>query len=140
MEQAIQLKIRSLIQHPGHEPMIEYQKVDGTLFKKARSTYIRYDDRMSGEVIQTTLKVSERELVIFRKGAVTMKLPLTIGLRRSATYSNHGMNMQLESEAERLLVRREEDQYSIDVTYHLYANEDKLGTYELALTYTEATK
>ena len=73
--QPVHIRLHSSIRHPGQEIETHELQATGRLIEKANAFYLKYDENHNGDNIQTILKMSNRNALIMRSGAVKMRLP-----------------------------------------------------------------
>lgn len=138
---SVQIRLHSSIQHPGQDKETHELQATGQFIEKANSFYLRYDEEQNGDTIQTTVKISENEALIMRKGAVTMRLPFDTERDRLGEYGTSPASMNLLVKTNQLEFAKEADRETgrFNVDYELHAEGSLLGTYKLTITYTEGT-
>lgn len=140
--QAVHIRLHSSIRHPGQKSETHELHAEGRFIRKPSAVYLKYDEEHEGTTIQTTLKISDRDALILRNGAVKMRLPLDMEQNREGDYTNGPVKFALQVKTLQLEFTEEtlEAGGQFFVHYELYTEESLLGTYKLRITYTEGTK
>jgi uncharacterized beta-barrel protein YwiB (DUF1934 family) len=137
--QPVRIRLHSSIRHPGQEIEKHELTATGRLIEKANAFYLKYDENHNGENIQTTLKMSDRDALIMRSGAVKMRLPFDTEQNRAGEYGNGPATFALQVKTNHLEFIEEPKGGQFSVQYELHTEGSLLGTYKLNITYTEGT-
>ena len=137
--QPVRIRLHSSIRHPGQEIETHELQATGQLIEKANAFYLKYDEDHNGDNIQTTLKMSNRNALIMRSGAVKMRLPFDAEENRVGEYGNGPATFTLQVKTNHLEFSREQTGGQFNVHYELHTEGSLLGTYKLNITYTEGT-
>ncbi|KXH83937.1 DUF1934 domain-containing protein [Sporosarcina sp. HYO08] len=141
-ERNVTIQLHSLIRHPGQAEEKHFIQADGAIIDKKGKKYLVYEESMDGQNTRTMIKLDHLDAFIMRNGSVTMRLPFNEKNETNGSYGNGPTSFPLNVRTKKLEFTEEQDGANgqFHVQYGLYANEEKLGTYELTITYTEGTK
>ena len=137
--QPVRIRLHSSIRHPGQEIETHELQATGQLIEKANAFYLKYDEDHNGDNIKTTLKMSDRDALIMRSGAVKMRLPFDTEENRVGEYGNGPATFALQVKTNHLEFKGEQTGGQFNVHYELHTEGSLLGTYKLNITYTEGT-
>jgi len=139
IDQPVLIQLQSSIQHPGQDAETHNLEATGTYIKKAGTSYLKFVETTEGKEIRTTVKMSDDDALILRRGALDMRLPFIVGSELPGTYGNGPASFKLRVKTKRLAINNGHQHGSFNVAYELHAEGALLGTYELTITYTEGT-
>jgi len=140
--QAVDIQLHSSIRHPEQKTETYELQAAGRIIRKQSALYVKYDETHQGASTQTTLKITNRDALILRSGAVKMRLPLDLEQIREGEYTNGPVKFALQVKTIGLEFKEEIPEVSgqFFVHYELHTESSLLGTYKLRITYTEGTK
>lgn len=133
----VDIQLHSSIRHPGQDQEIHELSLTGQLIEKKGTYYLKYEEQQNGQSVQTTVKMGTEDALIFRSGAVSMRLPFIVKGERAGNYGSGPASFSLLVKTTRLDF--EEQAGRFHVAYELHAEGSLLGAYELTITYTEGT-
>ena len=79
--------VSSIIPTEGERETYEMW-LQGVFIEKNGSFYLRYDEVQEDQHVKTTIKLTEKQSFIMRKGAVNMRLPLNTGFVEHGHYES----------------------------------------------------
>ncbi|GKV66849.1 MULTISPECIES: DUF1934 domain-containing protein [Sporosarcina] len=136
-QQAVQVRLRSVIQHPGQPAEAHEIQAKGQVVEKKGQAYLLFEELNEGmPPVRTTVKLHAEDAFIMRKGGVQMRLPFRPDDARFGTYGNGPAVMDL-------LVDTKELHWTpgrFSVAYDLHAEGNLLGKHQLTITYSEVPK
>lgn len=139
----VELKIKTTIHHQDDDKPEVYELIaSGNYQKKASAAYLRYDEAMDVGTVNTTVKVTERDLLILRNGPVKMRMVFQPGQAVSGTYhSPHGL-LEIITEADSLesFHNDQTNEGFINLQYNLTMQDTMAGTYQVEIKYKEEGK
>jgi len=111
----------------------------GQYIQKTNSTFLRYDEMMEEGTNKTTIKISQQEGSIIRKGAVNMKLLFQKNRSLQGNYQTPYGIFDIQTATSR--INHEFDttlkKGEIDILYDLKMQGSHAGTYHMAITFEE---
>lgn len=112
-----------------------YQKTDS-------AQYLRYEEAMEVGNVNTTLKITEEEMLILRNGPVKMRMTFRLGQPISGTYSTPLGFMEIVTEAKKLhySINETERAGTVSLKYDLTVQGALAGTYQLEINFKEEGK
>ncbi|REB05940.1 DUF1934 domain-containing protein [Sporosarcina sp. BI001-red] len=135
----VKIKLKSAIQHPGQETDVYELETEGTIVEKAGNRYLHYEEEQNRELIKTMIKLNPDDALVMRTGAIRMRLPLELNGRRTGTYANGPLAMDLLVVTKALSVKNEQTTGEFHVHYDMHSEQSLLGTYQLTIHYAEGT-
>lgn len=133
----VDIQLHSSIRHPGQDQESYEMNLAGQLIEKKGIYYLKYEEQQNGQLVLTTVKMGAEDALIFRSGAVTMRLPFISNGERPGNYGNGPASFNLLVKT--TLLEFNEQTGRFHVAYELHAEGSLLGIYELTITYTEGT-
>ncbi|KAB7670614.1 DUF1934 family protein [Bacillus sp. B1-b2] len=112
----------------------------GQYLEKDSSKYIKYEEIIEEGTINTIVKISEKEGLILRSGAVKMRLPFLINKKKIGSYESPYGVFQLITDTKRLELELEQQQQNtgiFDVLYDLNMQGSNNGTYHMTISFKE---
>lgn len=106
------------------------------------ATYLRYQEALEVGTVNTTVKITNDEMLILRSGALKMRMVFRPGKPVSGTYhSPHGY-MEIVTEAQNFThdYNNKSNKGHITLKYDLSMQETLAGTYHLDIKYEEERK
>lgn len=102
---------------------------------KGSKHYLRYDDRklVPKEIVSTTIKLSEEEMVILRHGAVETEQRFLLGQKTRAEYHTPYGLMELVMSTRLLTVDFQAESGEARLQYSMDANGSLVGDYDLKI-------
>ena len=139
--QNVTIMLNSSIRHPEQDEETHELHAIGQYIKKAGRSYLKFNEEQSGNRIETTVKMGDKDALIMRRGAVDMRLPFNLDEERQGTYGSGPANFQLIVKTNNLEFTKLVDGFGgrFTVAYELVAEGSVLGIYELTITYSEGT-
>lgn len=136
------IQLHSLIRHPGQAEEKHIFQTNGAIINKKGKKYLMYEESMDGQNTRTMIKLDPLDAFIMRNGSVTMRLPFNEKNEMNGSYGSGPASFPLIVRTKKLECTEEQDDTKgqFRVQYGLYANGEKLGTYELTITYMEGNK
>ena len=114
----------------------------GQYLEKDTSKYIKYEEIIEEGTIRTIIKVTEKEGLILRSGAVKMRLPFLINKQKIGSYESPYGVFQLITDTKRLALEIEQHTTtgSLDILYDLKMQGSNNGTYHMTISFKEETE
>ncbi|WP_203248410.1 DUF1934 domain-containing protein [Sporosarcina beigongshangi] len=131
----VDIQLHSSIRHPGQDQESYEMNLAGQLIEKKGIHYLKYEEEQNGQLVLTTVKMGAKDALIFRSGAVKMRLPFISKGERPGNYGNGPASFNLLVKTTHLDFNEQLGRFH--VAYELHAEGSLLGTYELTITYTE---
>ncbi|KAB2333191.1 DUF1934 domain-containing protein [Cytobacillus depressus] len=109
----------------------------GQYYIKENARFLQYDEAMEEGTAKTIVKVSEKEGLILRSGAVKMRLPFQMNKKLKGNYHTPYGVFELDTMTKRLDHQFDEQTGtgSIDLLYELKMHGANTGTYHLSITF-----
>lgn len=97
--------------------------------------YLRYDDRklVPKEIVSSTIKLSDEEMVILRRGPVETEQRFLLGQETRAEYHTPYGLMELVMSTKKLTVDFQADSGQAQLQYSMEANGSLVGEYDLKI-------
>lgn len=114
----------------------------GQYLEKDTSKYIKYEEIIEEGTIKTIIKITEKEGLILRSGAVKMRLPFLINKQKVGSYESPYGVFQLVTDTKRLALEVEQQATtgSLDILYDLKMQGSNNGTYHMTISFKEETE
>jgi uncharacterized beta-barrel protein YwiB (DUF1934 family) len=114
----------------------------GRYYKKGSSSYLQYDEMMEDGTVHTTVKIKDREVLIIRSGAVSMRLHFRLDKRTPGNYQSPYGLLQTEADTRRMDIdfNVESAEGNIDILYEFIIQGSPAGTYQMNIDYKEERK
>ncbi|WP_312097972.1 DUF1934 domain-containing protein [Niallia sp.] len=114
----------------------------GQYLEKDTSKYIKYEEIIEEGTIKTIIKITEKEGLILRSGAVKMRLPFLINKQKIGSYESPYGVFQLVTDTKRLALEVEQQATtgSLDILYDLKMQGSNNGTYHMTISFKEETE
>jgi len=139
MTKQVKVKLKTTIQQPNEEPEIYELWSSGTFIEKGEHSYLKYEEIQDQQVIKTTVKMGSRQGLIFRSGAVNMRLPFLIGADQTGNYESEFGTLIVKTKTRQMTFELNEDQGHFLVQYDLIVGGQPVGEYTLEFNYTEVS-
>lgn len=136
-EVPVKLVVKTVI-HDGIDAQEFELTTFGHLYKKDTTLYLKYDEVLEEGDVHTVIKITHREAIIIRNGAVKMKLTFRHDEHFSSTYqSPYGMleMVTFTKHLEHAVVN--DHNGLIDLQYDLHIQGALAGTYHMTIQYQE---
>lgn len=114
--------------------------LEGNFIEKGGSSYLRYKEVQDDLEIQTTVKLTENQSVIMRKGGVNMRLPLNLNRREDGHYESPMGSLPITTNTHQLSLEVNKDQQAsgrFSTQYDLIIGGNSVGHYTLEIHYSE---
>ena len=114
----------------------------GQYLEKDTSKYIKYEEIIEEGTIKTIIKVTEKEGLILRSGAVKIRLNFLINKQKIGSYDSPFGVFQLITDTKRLALEIEQHTTtgSLDILYDLKMQGSNNGTYHMTISFKEETE
>ncbi|MFT8321724.1 MAG: DUF1934 domain-containing protein [Bacillus sp. (in: firmicutes)] len=134
----IKINVTTHIYNGKNKESIEWIGL-GQYLEKDNSKYIKYEETIEEGTIKTIIKVSEKEGLILRSGAVKMRLSFLINKLRIGSYKSPYGVFQLVTDTKRMVMEKSFDSASgtFDLLYDLKMQGNHNGTYHMSITFKE---
>ncbi|MET3575746.1 DUF1934 domain-containing protein [Bhargavaea ullalensis] len=132
---AAAIRLISTITQPGEPPAKHIVKADGHLIERGGRLWLRFEEKMDGREIRTTVRMGHDEALIMRGGDVTMRLPLVLGEERPGTYGVGKMELPLTVRTQTMKFDPAGGKFL--AVYRLISGGQDIGTYEVEFIYSE---
>ena len=111
----------------------------GQYYIKANAHFLQYDEAMDEGIAKTVIKISEKEGLILRSGAVKMRLPFLMNKKLKGSYHTPYGVLELDTMTKRLDHQFDEQKRTgtIDLLYELKMQGAATGTYHLFISFKE---
>lgn len=145
----VKIYIKTTVYHPSEDSSLAsvapetYELiVFGQYQETSTAAYLRYQEAMEVGAVNTTVKITEDELLILRSGALKMRMVFRCNKPVSGTYhSPHGyMEIVTEAHAFAHNHNTKTNEGNIALQYDLSMQETLAGTYQLEIKYEEERK
>lgn len=130
----VHINLESVVDRPDSPQETTELKTEGQFYIKDEAYYLLYEERMEeGEAVRNTLKVTDREALVIRKGAVSMRQPLVEGEKTKGVYQNPLGNMHIETKTKQADIRWSQETASgqIVLRYDLNMENQPVGRFQL---------
>jgi uncharacterized beta-barrel protein YwiB (DUF1934 family) len=137
----VKIYIKTMVHHGGDKETYELTAF-GRYQKTATAAYLRYEEAMDVGMVNTTVKITEKDMLIIRNGAVKTRMVFRPGQAVSGTYhSPHGL-LQMVTEAKSFEHSHDNETNDgiIKLHYDLSIQATLAGTYHLEIKYEEEQK
>ncbi|WP_431029038.1 DUF1934 domain-containing protein [Lysinibacillus sp. LZ02] len=111
--------------------------LQGTFIEKAGTHYLRYEEVQDDKNIRTTVKLTDEQALIMRKGGVNMRLPLNTKQKEQGHYDSPYGTIPLVTKTHQLSYERREASGEFKTQYDLILGGTSVGNYTLQIYYTE---
>lgn len=114
----------------------------GQYLEKDNSKYIKYEEKMEEGIIKTIIKITEKEGLILRSGAVKMRLSFLLNKKRNGSYESPYGVFLVETETKRMSLDVSSSSLSgsFDLLYELKMQGKSNGTYHMTIDFKEDTE
>ncbi|MEH7343257.1 DUF1934 domain-containing protein [Bacillus sp. JJ1532] len=111
----------------------------GRYYIKENARFLQYEEAMEEGMAKTIIKVSDKEGLIMRSGAVRMRLPFIMNKKLKGSYHTPYGVFEIETMTKRLdhQFNEQTGNGSIDLLYELKMQGASSGTYHLSITFEE---
>lgn len=111
----------------------------GELIRKSRSFYLRYEEILEEESIQTTVKISEGEGSILRNGAVKMRLLFQQNKSLTGSCETPYGTLEIKTKTSKISHKFDEKEHKgeIDLLYDLRMQGMDAGIFHLQISFEE---
>jgi uncharacterized beta-barrel protein YwiB (DUF1934 family) len=123
-------------QHDDDKETIEVSTT-GEYFLKGKTIYLRYDETHELGSVKTTVKIADREVMVMRSGAVTMKQRFIEDELTLTDYGTPFGKLQLETYTKSLIKEKTELEDKLVILYDLQIDENEKHVHKLMITYKE---
>lgn len=106
----------------------------GFYYQKGSSAFLKYDEVLEEGTVHTIVKMSNRDAVILRSGAVKMRLSFHADVEKNGSYESPYGTLLLSTRTKK--IETNEGQFLLK--YDLCMQGEVSGTYEMSITYKEA--
>lgn len=111
--------------------------LEGQLFDKNGTSYLRYEEIQDDKKIKTTIKLAEDQVVIMRSGAVNMRLPLNLEQEERGHYESQYGSIPLITKTHEIAIMTNDENSVFKTTYDLIIGGTAVGNYTLDIKYSE---
>ena len=135
----VKIHVKTMIYNGKAKESIEWIGI-GQYLEKETSKYIKYDEIIEEGTIKTIVKISEKEGLILRSGAVKMRLPFLMNKKKIGSYESPYGVFQLVTDTKRLeleLERQQKTAGTLDILYDLKMQGSNNGTYHMTISFKE---
>ncbi|ANE45902.1 hypothetical protein SY83_05905 [Paenibacillus swuensis] len=121
-----------------HDGETYVQQVEGSLYRKEGTVYLRYPetDEAMGRTM-TTVKIVPMEVKIIRHGEVESDQMFMVGRKLPGTYRTPFTALSLETDTQRIEADIAENTGKLQLNYDLYVNGELAGNYTIKMNYQE---
>ncbi|MGE7092622.1 DUF1934 domain-containing protein [Lysinibacillus sp. NPDC048646] len=133
----VNIKLISTIRPIDGESETYEMWLNGHLFEKAESLYLKYEEVQEDKTIRTTMKLGKEQALIMRAGAVKMRLPLNTVEQQIGHYESEFGSMPLVTRTKNMAFTRQAVSGDFYVQYDLLMGGQSVGNYTLDITFTE---
>jgi uncharacterized beta-barrel protein YwiB (DUF1934 family) len=110
-------------------------KAKGTLYEKADTTFIMYEDELEVGKVSNTVKIINNEITIIRRGAVSMRQQFLQGKETEGVYQSPLGTMGMVTKTKRTKFHWNPITHfgKVDLSYELILQDQKVGTHTVTL-------
>lgn len=137
METHVKVKITNIISQPDEKPETYELWLTGKLHRKSESIYLQYEEIQDEKKVQTTVKISQNEALILRKGAVNMRLQFKEAGNQRGKYESEYGTLEVTTKTDVLLFEETAHGGKLNLEYDLIIGGQPVGNYKFELIYTE---
>lgn len=131
-ETNVQIEMTSRIEREKEPDEVTKQALKGQLIQKGTSFYLSYVEK-NAEMGESThvIKASQDQALIMRKGAASMRLPLTKGEETSGTYQSPAGPFQMLAKMEGCNFNWNGEKGILSIVYELNLQNQYVGRFTL---------
>jgi len=109
----------------------------GQYYKKENARFLQYNEEMEEGSVKTIIKISDKDGLILRSGAVKMRLPFQMNKKLRGSYDTRYGVFETATLTKRLAHQFNEqtDSGSIELLYEMSIQGAHSGTYHLVITF-----
>ncbi|MGE8204978.1 DUF1934 domain-containing protein [Heyndrickxia sp. NPDC080065] len=129
----VNIHLKTVIKQDQEEDNYELM-LQGLFYQKGNAAFLKYDEVLEEGTVHTIVKMSDRDAVILRSGAVKMRLSFHADVEKNGSYESPYGTLLLSTRTKK--IETSEGQFLLK--YDLCMNGEVSGTYEMYITYREA--
>ncbi|MET3506726.1 DUF1934 domain-containing protein [Halalkalibacter oceani] len=140
IQRSIKMRFQTRIDHQDHTDAYEFT-TRGELFHKGKHDYLRFEEVLNNETIQTTMKWNGRELILIRQGVILMRQTFIAGETTVGRYVTPEASWETTAVTEKVFVQWPAGKVKgrIDLTYQFELQGQATGKHTVRLTLEEDT-
>lgn len=125
---------------PEEEPVI--MTAAGTYHLTNGKHYIHYEEDIEGSDVKSknTIKISERRIILMKKGIQSAEMIFDLSEPDRAVYETPYGNLSFQTETRNILLNITEDKVEIQMEYSLYTEGEKLSDNRLNIKIESRTE
>ncbi|MDG5787371.1 DUF1934 domain-containing protein [Evansella sp. AB-P1] len=140
----IQIKMKTTIRDGSQKDTTELN-AKGHIFHKGSAMFLRFQEPLQegqNKTTMQTMKIQKNELIVLRKGAVTMNQRFVSGISTEGTYQSPFGIMTMETKTKEIVFNwdNEKHQGSLKLRYSLRLQGSKAGNYEMQVKFKEVER
>jgi uncharacterized beta-barrel protein YwiB (DUF1934 family) len=132
----VKIKISTEIHQDGNKETFEMITF-GRYYQKGESSFLQYEEVLEDAKINTTVKISEQEVLILRSGAIKMRMRFQEQKTLAGTYETPYGVLQTSASTKRLNQSLKNNTGLLELVYDLQMQGQDSGTYHMTIQYEE---
>jgi uncharacterized beta-barrel protein YwiB (DUF1934 family) len=132
----VKIKISTEIHQDGNKETFELITF-GRYYQKGESSFLQYEEVLEDAKINTTVKISEQEVLILRSGAIKMRMRFQEQKTFAGTYETPYGVLQTSASTKRLNQSLKNNTGLLELVYDLQMQGQDSGTYHMTIQYEE---
>ncbi|MBT2573062.1 DUF1934 family protein [Bacillus sp. ISL-51] len=138
-ETPVAIHVHSFIQNGSEEESVEFTS-DGFYYVRNGKTYLTYHEEHDLGKIKTVVKITEKEILVMRSGAIQMKQRFIPGASTITQYKLPFGQMKLQTETKDIHSDVGGPQGSVKMTYTMTVGENQEHVHNMTIRYKEEAK
>lgn len=138
-QKPVKIRVKTTIWNNDEKETFELTTF-GRYYEKNDSLFLQYQEVMEEGDIKSIVKVSQKDALILRSGAINMRMVFENNKKHAGRYETPFGTMGITTRTKRLEHKIEANQGEIDILYDLNMQGEHAGTYHLVLTFEEEKK
>jgi uncharacterized beta-barrel protein YwiB (DUF1934 family) len=137
-QKPVKVKVKTDIRDGQNKETFEFTTF-GRYYTKAESSYLQYEEVLEEGTIKTIVKLSSKEALILRSGAINMRMVFRLHKRLRGSYRSPYGTLEVMTNTQRMehFFNEEEMTGQLELLYDLTMQGAKTGTYHMIITFEE---
>ncbi|MBT0955402.1 DUF1934 family protein [Bacillus velezensis] len=138
-ETPVAIHVQSFIHNGSEEESVEFTS-SGFYYVRNGKTYLSYHEEHDLGKIKTVVKITEKEILVMRSGAIQMKQRFIPGASTLTQYKLPFGQMELRTETKNIQSDVGSSEGSVKLTYNMTVGENQEHVHNMTIQYKEETK
>ncbi len=135
-QKSAKIRVKTTIWNDGENEAFELTTF-GRYYEKNESIFLQYEEVIEEGTVKSIVKVSKKEALILRSGAVNMRMVFEEDKKHAGRYETPFGIMRIETMTKRLDHQVGSNTGSMDILYDLHMQGALAGTYHLEISFEE---